>query len=117
MLKTTIYYYINPTGENLVSDFLDSLRSQQQAKLLRIVKTIQAYGLSSVMSHLKKLTNTPFWEIRVLGKDNTRVIYFLIDKTAIVLLHGFIKKSQKTSKKNLSIAIKRYNDWKYRSAK
>lgn len=117
MSKTTIYYYIDSSGSNPVSDFLDLLSGQQQAKLLRIVKTIQAYGLFSVMSHLKKLTNTPFWEIRVLGKDNIRVIYFLIGKTAIVLLHGFIKKSQKTSKKDLSIAIKRYNDWKYRSAK
>lgn len=111
MSHSVVYYYITPTGENPVSDFLDSLTERQQSKLLRIIQTIRTYGLSSVIPHLKKLTGTPLWEIRILGEDNIRVIYLLADKSSIILLHGFIKKTQKTAKKELNTALNRYKDW------
>jgi phage-related protein len=105
-------YYIAPNKENPVSDFLDSLNKKQQAKLLRIVFNIETYGLNSVIPHLKKLTRTPFWEIRVLGKDNLRVIYIVQYQEFVLLLHGFQKKDQKTPPKELEITNKRYQLWK-----
>lgn len=60
MNPTDINYYISLKGENPVSDFLDSLSTKQQAKILRILQTIQAYGLSSVLPHIKKLQGFPF---------------------------------------------------------
>lgn len=106
-----VLYFIASNGQNPVSSFLDSLNRNQQAKLLRIIHNIEVYGLISVIPHLKKLSNTPFWEIRVLGKDNLRVIYVIPQGKYVLLLHGFNKKSQKTPQKEIIIALERYNLW------
>ena len=50
---------------------------------------------------VKKLTNTPFYELRISVNNEYRVILFAADNdnfrdaTSIVLLNGFIKKSTK----------------------
>lgn len=106
-----IYYYVSKSGENPVRQFLDSLSVKQQTKILRIFQYIKEYGLSSILPHTKKLTGTPLWEIRFLGKDNIRIVYVIPLEYEVVILHGFIKKTQKTSKNELIIALKRYKEW------
>lgn len=106
--KWKIVYYISSNGENPVSDFLDTLQQQTQSKVLRIFHNIEEYGLQSVIPHIKKLSGTPFWEIRILGQDSIRIIYVVAMEFQILVLHGFIKKTQKTPLKELEIANKRY---------
>lgn len=112
MNQTRVIYYLTPQGKNPISDFLDSLSDKQQSKLSRIFQTIETYGLSYIMPHIKKLKGSPLWEIRIIGKDNVRIIYLVAYQNAIVLLHGFIKKTQKTSRKDISISMNRFNQWK-----
>ena len=107
MDKWEVVYYVSSSGDNPVSDFLDDLDKQTQSKLLRIVANIAEYGLLSVVPHIKKLSDTPLWEIRVLGKSNARIIYVVPTQTKVILLHGFIKKSNKTPSKEINIAIVR----------
>src|SRR3989339_310214 len=103
-MKTSIHYYVTKTGKKGVQEFIDSLDKIQQAKIIRIINTIEIYGLRSVIPHLKKLVGTPLWEIRILGKDNIRIFYIAPTQDSIVILHGFIKKKQKTDSKEISIA-------------
>ena len=112
-----VIYYTTTSGDNPVSDFLDSINQQSQSKILRVLHNIREYGLQSVIPHIKKLTGTPFWEIRVLGKDNIRVIYVVPAQFTILVLHGFSKKSQKTPVKELEITSQRYKDYLLRSKK
>lgn len=107
--------YYTSREENPVSDFLDSLSSAQQTKLLRIFHNINEHGLDSVIPHHKKLEGTPFWEIRVLGKDNLRVIYIVPTQFYVLLLHGFSKKKQKTPPKEIEKAKNRFEKWKLRN--
>ena len=72
---------------------------------------IQEYGLSVAIPHIKKLTGTSLWEIRILGNDSIRLLYVVIDKDGILVLHGFIKKSQKTPYKEIDIATSRYKQY------
>jgi len=69
------------------------------------------YGLSSLLPHVKKLTGTPLWEIRILGKDSIRILYVLIQEENVLVLHGFIKKTQKTPTKEIELATNRYGKW------
>ena len=69
------------------------------------------YGISSVLPHVKKLTGVPLWEIRILGRDNIRVFYVMPTGHTVLVLHGFIKKKQKTPLKEIAIAIGRLADW------
>lgn len=111
MDKTSVIYYISPNGDNPVSDFLDRLASARQAKLLRIIKYVEIYGLQSILPHIKKLSGTPLWEIRILGKDNIRILYAVVHHNSIILLHGFVKKTQKTPSKEIITALSRLKDW------
>jgi len=113
--KTKIIYYTSIKGENPVSDFLDSLPLKQQAKILRILQYIKIYGISSILPHTRKLTGTPLWEIRILGKDNLRVLYVTPHQDIVLILHGFIKKKQKTPRKEIVIALGRLKDWQVRN--
>lgn len=111
----SVEYYLSSSGENPVVIFLDSLSHREQAKVLRIFQHLEAYGLQSILPHVKKLTGTPFWEIRILGKDSIRILYLIPKKETVLVLHGFIKKTQKTSPAEFKIALKRYEDWLIRS--
>ena len=93
-----VVYYISPSGENPVSKFIDSCTKPQQIKILRILKHLEEYGIQTAISHTKKLSGTPFWEIRILGRDNIRIVYVVEVEKMIVLLHGFFKKTRKTLK-------------------
>lgn len=108
---TKVIYYTSSSGENPVSSFLDRLNPKQQSKLIRIFKYIEIYGLQSILPHVKKMENTPLWEIRILGKDNMRVFYVMLTDQAVLALHGFIKKKQKTPVGEISLALNRYRDW------
>lgn len=114
MEQRTVIYYITAQGENPVSDLLDSLSQKQQAKILRIMQYITKYGMSSILPHTKKLTGTPLWEIRILGKDNLRVLYVIPSKNIVLVLHGFVKKKQKTPLKEIDIALNRLAVWQSR---
>jgi len=109
--KWKIIYHISASGGNPVSDFLDALEANSQSKILRILHNVQEYGLDSVIPHVKKLSGTPFWEIRILGKENIRVIYVVPVRFTVLVLHGFKKKTQKTPLKELEIASKRYQEY------
>lgn len=109
--KYQVYYYISNSGDNPIKDFIDSLSEKQQVKILRIFQYIEDYGLPAVLPHIKKLQGIPLWEIRILGKDNIRVIYAVPLQNYVLLLHGFLKKSQKSPRKELTIALKRYDAW------
>lgn len=107
-----VVYYISSSGENPVSKFIDSCTKRQQVKVLRILKHLKEYGVHAAIPHIKKLFGTPFWEIRVLGRDNIRIIYVVEVGKLIVLLHGFFKKARKTPKKEIDICYQRYKDFK-----
>lgn len=111
MDKTSVIYYISSTRANPVKEFIDSLTEKQQRKLTRVISYIEEYGLTVVIPHVKKLTGTSLWEIRILGRDNIRVLYAGIDSNSILLLHGFIKKSQDTPRKEIETALNRLTDW------
>lgn len=107
LVHVKVIYYKNDHGESPITIFLDSLNKSQQAKLIRIFSTIEEYGLLSILPHIKKLAGYPLWEIRILGKDSIRILYIEQHKDRIVILHGFIKKNNKTPRREIQIAMKR----------
>lgn len=108
---TKVIYYTTSSGDNPFDKFLNSLAEHQQRKILRIIANIVTYGLTAVIPHIKKLTGTPLWEIRILGQDNIRVFYATLVEDSILILHGFSKKSQKTPSKEIKTAVDRLEDW------
>jgi phage-related protein len=53
------------------------------------------------------------WEIRSsLGIRIARTL-FAVENSQLVLLHGFIKKTQKTPKRDIDVAEKRFKEWQH----
>lgn len=109
-----VIYYTTSQGENPVEKFLDSLEKKDKVKIIRILRYMEIYGLITALPHVKKLSGTPFWEIRVLGKTNIRILYVTLQEECILLVRGFLKKKQKTPAKEIEIAVNRTQDWKNR---
>lgn len=94
-----VAYFVSSSGENPVSEFIDLCTKSQQVKILRLINHLEEYGIQTVIPHIKKLSGTPFWEIRILGKDNIRIIYVVeLEKTMFYSM-DFSKKGQKPPKR------------------
>ncbi|KKP47755.1 MAG: Gp49-like protein PF05973 family protein [Candidatus Woesebacteria bacterium GW2011_GWA1_33_30] len=106
-----IYYYTTILNNIPIKEFIMSLNKQQKPKVVRILRIIEEYGLKFSSPYTKKLSGTNLWEIRILGRDNIRIIHAIIYNQDVLLLHGFFKKKQKTPKKDLEISIDRHHDW------
>ncbi len=111
VVQWTIIYYVSPSGDNPVKDFLDKAKPSVKVKAFRILFNIREYGLISVIPHIKKLTGTKLWEIRVVGEDSVRILYVTKSRQTIILLHAFFKKKQTTPKKEINTALARLHEY------
>lgn len=114
MSKMTLIYYQDNRGKCEVKDFIHSLSDVPKDKVFRAIKPLSEFGLGTHLLNTKKLVGTPLWEVRVLGKDSIRIFFAVIVKSTVLILHGFIKKSQKTPSREINLALKRLSDWKSR---
>src|SRR3990167_9168937 len=109
MDKWQVIYYTTTIGDNPVKKFLDT-RPSAKVKAFRIFLNIEEYGLTAAIPHIKKLSGTPLWEIRILGQDSVRILYVTQAEKQILLLHGFDKKSDKTPSKEIDISLARLSE-------
>jgi phage-related protein len=49
------------------------------------------------------------WEVRSAVGDRIARVIFCVERRVMVLLHGFIKKTQKTPRREIDLAIRRMN--------
>ena len=100
-----VAFYRTEAGNEPVREWLMEL-PREDRKLIGIdIKSIQ-FGWPQGMPLVRKLENR-LWEIRTdLGKNIARVIFTLVD-CEMVLLHAFIKKSEKTPLLELDTARRR----------
>lgn len=55
----------------------------------------------------------PIWEVRcTIGNRIARVL-FAVEKSEMVLLHAFVKKTQQTPSAEIEMALKRLKDWNH----
>ena len=82
--------------------FISSLEKNTIAKVLRVIDLLEEFGYSLEAPHTKKIADDIF-ELRIRGKQEIRILY-TFQKQSVVLLHGFVKKTQKIPKKEVDIA-------------
>lgn len=91
-----------------VKDSIKKWPVQIRAKFTWIINLVEEFGLDSIgMPHIKTLGSGLF-EIRAQGSEGTgRAFFCIIKGKKVIILHEFIKKTQKTPKKELELARKR----------
>lgn len=91
--------------EKPVELFIKSLDKLSIAKITHTVDLLEKHGPYLGLPHSKKLLSN-LYELRIRGKQEVRICYTFF-KNDIYLLHAFKKKSQKTPRKEIDIALKR----------
>ena len=82
-----------------------SLRADERKIIGDDIRTIQ-FGWPVGMPLVRKL-DTGLWEVRATLASGIARVFFTVVENEAILLHGFIKKSQKTPLTELETARKR----------
>jgi phage-related protein len=98
--------YFNSAVEDKILSLPDGLL----ARYLRLTDMMIEHGSNLGLPHTKSLSNGLF-ELRLKSKEGIgRVFYCTKVGKNIVMLHSFVKKSQKTPKNEMEIALKRLRE-------
>ena len=85
-----------------------ALPRDMRAKFERISHLIEQAGLEQVHEPYIKHLEGPIWEMRMIGRDGiARAAYVTAKGKRVVVVHVFIKKSEKTPRREILMALKR----------
>jgi phage-related protein len=107
-----VVFYKTAAGDSPVEEFLEEFSQTDPI------------DCSNILIGLKKLRNRKYhqaplskalegglFEMRHLGKINTRICYFFRRGRKIILVHAVRNKAQEFKRSDIEIAKKRMNDW------
>jgi phage-related protein len=101
-------FYRNEAGKEPVRDWLKSLGQSERYLIGTDIKTVE-YGWPIGMPTCRPLGKGLF-EVRTNLPDGIARVIFGFYEDQLILLHGFIKKTQKTPKADLELALSRKRD-------
>ena len=86
---------------------LAALPADMQARFKRIVTLIQTQGLERTREPYVKHLEGPLWEMRLKGQSGiARSVYVTTVGRKIVVLRTFVKKTEKTPRHEIELALK-----------
>jgi phage-related protein len=100
-----VVFYRLAGGREPVRDWLKRLSRSERKSIGEDIKTVQ-FGWPLGMPLVRQL-ESDLWEVRSNLKNRTARVIFTFAEDQIVLLHGFIKKTQKTPKSDLALGRRR----------
>ena len=113
-----VILYEDEKGNNPVLEFLTELANtngkDSRVRLKKVqdyINILQAYG-NTVGAPVMKHLDDEIWELRPL---RDRVLFAGVVRGKYVLLHQFVKKTQKTQKREIEQAKRELEDFKRRS--
>jgi len=87
---------------------LDAMPGDVRASFERIVGLVQAVGLERVHEPYIKHIEDRIWEIRLRGRGGiARALYVTATGRRVVILRVFVKKTQKTPRREIELARQR----------
>ena len=103
--KLRVVFYRSASGREPVKEWLSKLDSESRRIIGTDLRTVQ-YGWPVGMPLVRSLGDG-LWELRSTLRTGIARIICLIADDKLVPLHGFIKKSRKTPRKELELAKQR----------
>jgi phage-related protein len=103
-----VRFYVTASGSEPVRKWLRSLPHDLRKIVGDDIKTVQL-GWPMGMPLVRNM-EPGLWEARINLPDSIARILFTTDGPRMVLLHGFVKKTQQTPKQDLMLARKRMKE-------
>jgi phage-related protein len=111
----SVEFYVSENGASPVRQFLDELKTSDPDDFAAILA-----GLAKLRNRqyhrepLSRALGDGLFELRHVGKLNTRVFWFFVRNRRIVAVHGIRNKGQAIPARDLVIARERMHDWQKR---
>ena len=111
-MEYTIEFYETSSGRCPVRDFLDGIKDSNPDDFAAVLA-----GIAKLRNRdyhrppLSKSIGDDLFELRHVGKLNTRLLYFFIKGRRIILLHGIRKKTRALPLRERQVALQRKRDW------
>jgi phage-related protein len=115
IMKSTldVRFFVTDSGSEPVREWLKDLPAIERKVIGEDIKTVQL-GWPLGMPLVRNLGDG-IWEVRIKLENRIVRVLFALDKSTMVLLHGFIKKQQATPKPDLDMAKDRLKQLKRRA--
>jgi phage-related protein len=92
---------------------LAEIPADMRARLVRIAELIESVGLPNVKEPHVRHIRGPIWEIRLKGAAGiARALYVTAREQRVVIVRAFIKKTEKTPRNEIDVALQRAKDVK-----
>ena len=112
-----LVFYETPTGKRPVAEFILGLPQNLKAKAVRDIDILAERGNQLREPYSKHLQEGLF-ELRIqTSGDVARIFYFFFVNETIILVYGFVKKTQKTPRNEIEKALRYKADYERRSSK
>jgi phage-related protein len=109
--KITAVFYRLSSGKEPVRDWLLSLTQEDRQTIGQDIMAVE-FGWPCGEPLCKSLSSYPgLWEVRSNIRSGIARVFFYIDKSEMILLHGMVKKTQKTPDRDLKLAQKRKTEY------
>jgi len=107
--KLPAFFYENASGRQPVREWILALTPDDRKRVGRDIQKVE-FGWPLGMPYCRSL-GSGLWEVRIDLTDGkiARVIFAVV-RERMVLLHGFIKKTQQTPPQDLRLALKRMKE-------
>lgn len=100
-----VLYFQTNRGNYPVKEFIESVDKTTRAKITDMIFVLSQYGPFIRPPFSKKIIKN-IYELRVKSQTSVRILYVFYHNN-IYLLNAFKKKTQKTPKKEIKIALDR----------
>jgi phage-related protein len=111
-----VEFYETAAGKCPVREFLDELKASDPDDFAAVVA-----GLAKLRNRryhrepLSKALGDGLFELRHVGKLNTRVLWFFMKNRRIVAVHGIRNKGRAIPAREINTARERMRDWRKRA--
>jgi phage-related protein len=114
-MEFIVEFYETESGNCPVREFLEDLKESDPDDFVIVVAGLTKLRNSQYHREpLSKALGEGLFELRHVGKLNTRVLWFFMKGRRIVLLHGIRNKGQAIPARDLVAARERMRDWRNR---
>ena len=115
-MEFIVEFYQTESGNCPVRGFLDDLKESDPDDFAVVLAGLAKLRNSQYHREpLSKALGDGLFELRHVGKLNTRVLWFFMKGRRIVLLHGIRNKGQAIPARDLNTVRERTRDWRNRA--
>ena len=110
-MKWEVKFYKTKDNKSPVEEWLNNLNLKTQAKIIRSLNLLEKFNINLKQPYVKPLEDK-LYEIRIKDTQGIyRIIYFAHTGKQFIMLNGFTKKTQKTPRKEIDLALKRKEEF------